>query len=495
MMNSIMKPLQIDPQRCGPKRRRMALAVGVGIALLMVGETLTHAPAASAATIPTFTLTPDGVDLDAGGTVDVVANFRSKRPAVKWSTTALPVGISAGFACPTSTKCVLTLQAADSVVSRTSQMYLTLSSGSSRRSVPFALGVHARGGTTPTPASTTTKPATSVTTVPTASAAPQPFTLRPGTLVQPAQAGSSTSFSIDVVRNGWRGQVQMLVDSMPSGWRAAFIPTNPTPDANTTLLLSIPSSTPPGDYQVRISGRSTTDTADAGLIVRIGSPRPQVSVQSSPSVPAGTVGVFLLDARSLDDPARPVTLRAEGLPLGVTFTFRSNPVAGLALADVAVAASLKPGAYLFAFVASRGGVESKTNATLTVLSATTPPPSTTSPPANATAFVFTVTKVTPVSGQVTGYGLRASAGVFGAPRGTATSVDIEVLPTGGFANAIAVQTIVPTGWAVTYNLTGPNTFRLTMTVPAGAAASPQPVVVATSSGALNASLTLTANVS
>ncbi len=491
-MESVTNPHQIDSSR--PYHRRMALAVGVAVVLMTAGTTITRTPVASAATVPTFTLTPNGVDLDAGGTTDVVLTFRSKRPAVKWSTSALPVGVTAGFACPTTTKCVLTLQAADSVASRTSQMFLTVSSGSSRRSVPFALGVHARAATSAStlPAAPTTKPV--VTTAAPAAAAPQPVTLRPGTLVQPAQAGSSTSFSIDIVRNGWKGQVQMLVDSMPSGWRAAFIPTNPTVDANTTLLLSIPSATPAGDYQVRISGRSSTDTANAGLIVRIGAPRPQVTVQSSPAVPAGTVGVFLLDARSLDDPARPVTLRAEGLPLGVTVAFRSNPVAGLVLADVSVAASLKPGNYLFAFVASRGGVESKTNVTLTVLSATTPPPSTTSPPANATAFVFSLTKVTPVSGEAAGYGLRASTGVFSAPRGAATSVDIEVIPTGGFANAIAVQTIVPTGWNVTYNVTGPNRFRLTMSVPAGASAAPQQVVVATSSGTLNASLTLTANV-
>ncbi len=475
------------------KHRQRLLGVGLVVSLVTAGEMLANAPSASAATVPTFTLTPNAVDLAAGNRSELTLKFRSRRPAVKWSTTALPAGVSADFTCPTSTSCVLGLQADNSVASRTSLVNLTVSSGKSRRSVPFALGVDARVATPPAP--TPSAPAsTAPTTTAAPSATPQPFTLRPGTLVQPAQAGTNTSFSVDIVRDNWKGQVQMLVDSMPAGWRAAFIPTNPTPDANTTLLLSIPNGTTLGDYQVRISGQSATDRANAGLIVRIGAPRPQVLVQSSPAVPAGSIGVFLLEARSLDNPGLPVTLRAEGLPVGISVKFRANPVTGLVLADITVAANVKPASYLFAFVASRGGVDARTNSTLTVLSSTAVAPSTSSPPANAKAFVFPVTRVAPVAGEPSAYGLRASTGVFSAPRGAVTSVDVAVIPTGGFAKAIAVQTLVPAGWVVTYNATGPNTFRLNIAVPSNFTPSPNQVVVTTSSGSLNASLTLTANV-
>ena len=86
----------------------------------------------------------------------------------------------------------------------------------------------------------------------------------------------------------------MVVDTLPTGWRAAYIP-NPTNDATATLIIDSSSAATPGDYPIRISGRASGLVAETSLIVRVRIPQLSISVVTpGPAVAPGGTTRFIL---------------------------------------------------------------------------------------------------------------------------------------------------------------------------------------------------------
>lgn len=469
----------------------VALAVAVGIAAPAV-LSLSATPA-SATTVPTFSVSPRAIDIPAGGFGQLVIRFSRNRPAIRWSISGLPPGVQAGFGCSSARACELSLVVSPGVSRSTSLVELILSSGSSRRLVPFALGVHSNAiiqspvpAPVPIPAPTAPPVTTPPVTLPTVPQ-PQPvtvrnFSLQPTILAQSVRPGANVSFTVNIARVEWSGPVDLRVETLPPTWRAAFVPTNPTSDGSTMLLLSVPASTPVGDYPIRISGQVGSTVSTSNLTVQVRVPRPSLTVQSAPSIEAGKIGRFVLDARSLDDPRLPVTLSVEGLPVGVTPTYTANPAAGSVGIDLAVDSAVGPGNYTLVLVASRDGASARVPTVLTVT------------PAVSTAFKFVTTAVTPVPGERVSYGLSASTSNLIVARGTLASLDVRVSPTGGFSGIIDVAMDLPPGWTVVYSVVGINVFRANLTVPVNSPVGVAPIVIRSANGLLAASINLTATV-
>jgi hypothetical protein len=466
--------------------RGTAVAVGVGIVCLAMA-TIPMRPSAAATAVPSISVSPRATNLVATTSVDLLIGLSGSRPASsRWSVEGTPAGVASSVRCPSSRSCVLTLRADADVLRTTSLVEVVLRSGQASRRVPFALHVDPiafltpPGTPTPTVPVTTPPPATTTTSA-TTTTTPRTFILRPSTLIATSRPGARVSFNIDVLRNGWTGPVDMVVDTMPQGWQAAFLP-NPTSNSSTLLILDSPAGALPGDYQIRISGHVGTNAADAVLVVRLRTPELALAVVSAPSVSPGGTTRFLLDARSVDDAALPVFVRAEGLPAGSSVFVTPNPALGAVAVDISVPAAIAQGSYVFTFVANRDGVELRIGATL-VVSGT-----------NTGAFRFVPTPAIVVPGEGFGYGLLAATNTVSLLRGGTVSLDVQVIPHGGFIDPIDFSLTTPVGWGVSWVGIGTNMFKLTIVAPTTAPLGATALVLNSSSGTLAASVNFTANV-
>ena len=461
------------------RRRTVAAMLSVTFGLAPFGVVaLISNPAQAATKVPVTEVSPRALALLAGSTANLAVRFSSARPSsLRWAVEGSPVGVSAGFTCTSSRVCQLTLRADPAAPEDTVLLEFVLRAGTSSRRIPLAL--HVEPGQIAAPPAPPVPPVTAppVTTV------ARTLALRPDTLISTVNPGARAVFNINLLRNGWSDPVAMILDGLPSGWRAAYIP-NPVSSGSTLLILDTPANAGAGDYPIRISGRSGSTVGESLLVVRLRAPQLSLTLLSSgPAVAAGGTTRFILDARSIDDPSRPVTLRTEGLPSGVTATFSPNPATGTVTGDIGVNTYLNPVAYAFYFVASSGGVEIRLPAVLTVV-------------APVTAFFrFTPTAVTPVPGDARGYGLSSFSNTLAATRGTTTSFDVLVSPKGGFIDPIDLSMTTPSSWSTVWTTISPNLLRVTIAVPASASTGAAPLVLSSSSGNLSASLTFTVNVS
>ncbi len=440
---------------------------------------LPTSPASAASRVPVATASPRALSLNAGTSAEIAVRLSSNRPSnLRWSIDGRPSGVSAGVACSSARLCAVTVTADSSAPESTALVEIVLRSGSASRVIPFAL--HIAPLATPAPPVTTpTTTAPPTTTPPTTG---RTLSLRPDSLISTANPGTRSVFVIGIARNGWSGPVDMTVETLPSGWRAAFLP-NPANDASSTLIIDNASNATPGDYPIRISGRAAGLIGESMLIVRVRAPELTLSMLSlGPVVAPGGTTRFVLDVRSIDDPTRLVNVRADGLPAGVTYVVSPNPAVGTVTVDVSVPGGTPAVVYAFYFVGSRDGVEVRLP---TVLSVVAPAVST---------FTFTPTAVAPVPGDAFGFGIFSTSSSFSLSRGTSASFDVQVVPRAGFVSPIDLSLTTPTGWTVTWLAVGPNVFRVTVTAPASAASGVNILPLRSSSGALTATLNFTATI-
>jgi hypothetical protein len=470
------------PQPVARRRRTAtALAVVTTFGLVPILALVNGGPSASAARsrIPNASLSPTGVSITAGSSVDLAIRLSSAKPSnLTASLKGQPTGVTGAMSCESARDCTLQLTAAASAPAATDLVYVMMRSGSLSRAIPIA--VHVQPVTVSPPP--TTAPPTVPTTAqpPTTTGVNRTLSLRPETFNETNRSGARSTFVINVVRNGWNDPVDMTIEGLPTGWRAAFL-VNPA-IASTTLVLDSPVDAKSGEYPIRISGKSGSVVAESVVVVRLKPVELSLSmVTPGTSVSPGGAARFVVNTRSLDD-NRPVTLRVEGLPSGATATILPNPVSGNSNVDVALLGSVAPANYGFQIVAVLDGVEVRLAAVLLVAAQYT------------STFQFTPTPVTAIPGQNRGYGLASPSGSVTAPAGGFVSFDVGVSPIGGFADIINMSLVPPTGWSISWVAVSPNLARVTVGPPANTAKGPTVLELRTASGTLAASLTITANV-
>ena len=465
------------------RRRRWTIglaglsAIAVGAAGVLVNG---GSPASAATSVPNATLSPQGVSVTAGSSVDIAVRLSSSRPSkLTGSLRGQPAGVTGTISCASSRDCVLQIVASSTAPEATNLAYVVLRNGSRVRQIPLALHVTSRP-TTPTP--TTTPPSTTPPTAPpTTTATSRTLSIRPEAFSATTRPGARTTFVINLVRNGWTDPVDLTLEGLPQGWRAAFLQ-NPV-SASTTLVVDSSSDSRSGEYPLRIVGRAGGTSAESVVIVRLRPPEISLTLTTpGASVAPGGATRFVVNARSSDDSGRPVTLRVEGLPTGATPTILPNPASGTANVDVSVLGTVAPGNYGFQIVAALDGVEVRLAAVLTVATQ------------SSSTFQFTPTPVAAVPGQSRGYGLAVTNGAVNAPAGGFASFDVTVSPTGGFTDLINMSVSPPSGWTVSWFGVSPNVVRVTVGVPLSAPKTGTSIQLLTSSGTLSASLGLTVNV-
>ena len=476
---------QTKPQPTGMREllRRRRLTVGLAgmsaVAVAAAGILVNGGSLASAATsVPNATLSPQGVSVTAGSSVDIAVRLSSSRPSnLTGSLRGQPAGVTGTISCASSRDCVLQLAASPTAPEATNLTYLVLRDGSRLRLVPLAVHVESRA----TPTQPTTPPSTTPPTVPPTTGVTRTLSVRPESFSATTRPGARTTFVINLIRNGWTDPVDLTLDGLPPRWRAAFVQ-NPA-SASTTLVVDSTSDSRSGEYPLRIVGRAGSTSAESVVIVRLRPPEISLTLTTpGASVAPGGATRFVVNALSSDDSSRPVTLRVEGLPTGATPTILPNPASGTANVDVTVLGTVAPGNYGFQIVAALDGVEVRIAAVLTVATQ------------SSSTFQFAPTPVAAVLGQSRGYGLAVANSAVNAPAGGFASFEVTVSPTGGFADLINMSVSPPSGWTVSWFGVSPNVVRVTVGVPLSAPKTATSIQLLTSSGTLSASLGLTVNV-
>jgi hypothetical protein len=465
------------------KRRRRAvsgLAAAITFALIPLVASVHSGAGVSAATrLVNGAISPRGVTLTAGSSVDLSLQLSTARPAnFGVSLVGQPSGVTSTFACSSSRSCTLTLTAAASSPEATALVEVVMRTGTIARRVPIA--VHVKPiSSVPSVTTTSTTPPTPATT--TTTSVPRTLSLRPESFIATNRPGSRSTFTINILRNGWTDPVAMTVEGLPASWRAAFLP-NPAL-ATTTLVFDSPVDSPPGEYPIRVSARSGDLVAESAVVVRLKAPEVFLSmVTVAPPVAPGGITRFVVNARSADDSARPISLRVEGLPSGATAAIAPNPASGIANIDVTVPFGIVPGNWQFQIVGSLDGVEVRLPAIVVVSLQ------------YATSIQFVPTAVTPIAGQGRGYGLASASNTLTVAGGGLVAFDVNVTPLGGFADPITMTMVTPSGWSISWLTTSPNVVRVTLGPPSSASKGATALELRTSSGTLIANLSLTANV-
>ncbi len=288
----------------------------------------------------------------------------------------------------------------------------------------------------------------------------------PSTLL--TRLGGAITYGVSAFRSNFAGPIAFTLQGLPGGAAAAFDP-NPS-NANTRLLIKTPPGTPVGNFNLLITGTAGTTTRtivavlqvrdSEGLNVVVGTPLP---------VTAGKITSVAIEVKVTNGDGQGASLITEGLPGGVTATFRSNPTAGKTTLDLTVPVNIPGGAYPFTIIATKGTVSVRAQSTLFV---NVPAPT----------LRYQVTPVAAVPGQGSGWVLTPNTSALNVARGQVVTVDFAVTPTGGFSGAfdLVLTGLLPGSSATLTPTSTPNQVRLTMTASTQTAGSTVLVLTGTS---------------
>ncbi len=279
--------------------------------------------------------------------------------------------------------------------------------------------------------------------------------------------GGFVSFPIAINRqNGWQGPVRLILEGLPSGTSAGFLPFNPTSDPSTELRIVVPGSVPPGDYTLRVLGSADDVTRQLPLTLRVrGTEGIAMVVASGGNAEIGrTQRIGELEVTVVNGDGGQVNLSTEGVPAGVTIGFGQNPVLGRTAINATVAPGTALNTYSFFIVGRKGDAVTKMPATVKVV-ATAPP-----------SLRYQVTPVAFPAGEAVGFGLAANVNAVTVGRGNSVQLFVTITPKGGFNQPIDFSVAgLPSGIVGAFEPTStPNVVRLTLTV-----GSSQPPVAAT----------------
>ena len=296
---------------------------------------------------------------------------------------------------------------------------------------------------------------------------------------QLVRIGGAVTFGVNVARTNFAGPVSFTLVGLPGNAAAAFDP-NPS-NGNTRLLIKTPAGTPTGDFNLLVTGQAggVTRTIVGVLQVRNAETLSVSAVAPAPVQAGKSVSSSVTVSIGNGDGAG-ATLSTEGLPNGVSASFRNNPTSGKTTMDISVPSNIAAGAYPFNVVARKGDVLARTLTTLLVN-------------APAPTIRFAVTPVTPVAGQGYGFIVNTTVPGLSLPRASSYSVPITITPSGGFASPVD---IVLTGLlpGMTANFTAAGANQLTLNLVAPPTAGSTTLTVSATSGSIRQAIGINVSV-
>ncbi len=141
--------------------------------------------------------------------------------------------------------------------------------------------------------------------------------------------GQSTTYTINIGRDGFTGKVTLSASNLPSGATASFTPNSTTGNSSVMTVVTA-TTTPVGTYSIKVSGSATGVTISSINVMLIVKPAPNVTITTNTtaqSIVAGqSTSIAIKLARTNYD--GPITLTAD-LPNGLTASFEPpGPIYG-----------------------------------------------------------------------------------------------------------------------------------------------------------------------
>lgn len=275
---------------------------------------------------PTLTLSPGNTG---ALTVNVTRREGFTAP-VTFKVEGLPANIDAAFSPnPTQTSAKLTITPQSNANSATYLLVITGTSGTLSRAVAARLNVRRVG----------------------------PFTMSvaPAALSTPQGIDASTTLSISAPAGQTQvPDVSIEISGAPSGV-SVLTPTTSGP--TTTLILSTNSTTPPGVYNLNLTGRSGTHTQTAVLQLTVTSNVPGFGISAQPATqttPRGSTATYNVTTSTTGGFNGQIAYSVNGLPNNSTAIFEPSPT-GVTV-KIATTAATTPTTYTVQITGKNGNL-------------------------------------------------------------------------------------------------------------------------------------------
>jgi uncharacterized membrane protein len=290
--------------------------------------------------VPTFTIYgPNSMTIGQGtptSTTISIAPQYGFAGSVQFAISGLPSGVTASFSSnPATIGTTLTLTASSTATLGQYTLTVTGTSGAQSASATIALGVF----------------------VPTFTVA----AYSGGTI---GQGGTSDTTLWVYPQYGFTGNVQFSVSGLPSGVTASFSP-NPT-NSTSTLRLTASSTAAVGQYTIKVTGTSGTQTGSTTFSLGVFVPTFTLYDYSPVTLSAGGTGVSYVYITDEYGFSGNVQLSVSGLPSGVTASFSPNPASTISTLSLTAGSSVASGQYTLIINGASGSQSSSTTVGLTV---------------------------------------------------------------------------------------------------------------------------------
>ncbi len=242
----------------------------------------------------------------------------------------------------------------------------------------------------------------------TVTAAPD-FSLSAAPASQTVQPGGSAAYTLTVTPSGgFSGAVTFGVSGLPSGASASFNPASVTTSGTTTLTVATTAATPPGTYQITVTGTAGTLARNANVTLIVTAP-PNFSLSAAPAsltVQPGGRADYTLTVTPSGGFSGTVTFGVSGMPSGASASFNPASVntSGTTTLSVTTTAAIPPGSYQITVTGTSGTLARTANVTLVVpgtFSLNVTPTSTTISKGGSGKYAVTITAGAGFSGTVT----------------------------------------------------------------------------------------------
>jgi len=212
--------------------------------------------------------------------------------------------------------------------------------------------------------------ATQRTTVTLATDANQDFGLNVTPEATGIGVGETAEYTVTTTAiNGFGGNVNLTASGLPPGATPTFTVNPITGAGSSTLRIATTSSTPPGDYEITVTGTagSRIHSQTVGLSV---SDFALASAPGSRAAMPGESTTFAISTASVNDHTDNIGLSVSGLPPGATGSFNASPVSpgSASTLSVYVHSTTPAGEYPLTVTGTSGGVSHTETVMLDVMS-------------------------------------------------------------------------------------------------------------------------------
>jgi hypothetical protein len=195
------------------------------------------------------------------------------------------------------------------------------------------------------------------------------FSIAASPTSQTVQPGGSAPYTLTVTPSGgFSGAVTFGVSGVPPGVSASFNPASVTTSGTTTLTLATTVATPPGTYQITVTGTSGTLARTANVTLVVPGTFSLNVTPTSTTISKGGSSKYAVTITAGVGFSGTVTLAVNGLPKFVNGKFTPTTIVGSGTSTLSVSSNRKVGAGTSNVIvtATSGGVTRSMPVTLVV---------------------------------------------------------------------------------------------------------------------------------